>query len=163
MKAVGAWERVKQALQGKASARLIMQQGSSDLDLGKKIPELTRLLEKKLVNPAVEMILIVELPDYNNRGEWQLKHGETHFTAKCRDCDLLRRFYRRELDIRPGDGLHCIVEFDSCYGPDSELVAEVVSVVDVLEVLPAKTPAAEAEPGPSDQAPARSVQLESAS
>ncbi len=138
--AVSAWQRVREALRDCATARLVMQQGSAELDLTKRIPQLANLLDKKVVNRAVELILLVELPDYGATGEWLLKHGKIHFAAKCGPCDLLDRFYRRELDIRPGDALHCRVEFDTIYGPDYEVVDERLSVVEVLEVLPASAP-----------------------
>ncbi len=138
--AVSAWQRVREALRDSSSARLVMQQGSAELDLTKRIPQLTSLLDKKVVNRAVELILLVELPDYGATGEWLLKHGQAHFAARCGQCDLLDQFYRRELDIRPGDALHCRVEFDTIYGPDYEVVDERLSVVEVLEVLPASVP-----------------------
>ena len=141
VEAVSAWQRVREALRDCASARLVMQQGAAELDLTKRIPQLASLLDKKVVNRAVELILLVELPDYAGTGEWLLKHGKIHFSAKCGPCDLLDRFYRRELDIRPGDALHCRVEFDTIYGPDYEVVDERLSVVEVLEVLPASAPA----------------------
>jgi hypothetical protein len=137
VQAVAAWERVKDILRESASARLTMQQGSAELDLAKKIPELTTLLDKEVVNRAVEMILVVDRPDYGATGEWVLKHGQARFTVQCGASDLLERFYQRELDIRPGDALHCRVQFNTCYGPDHEVVDERLSVVEVLEVLPA--------------------------
>jgi hypothetical protein len=134
-RAVTAWGRVKEILRDSGSARLVLQQGSIELDLSKSVPELTSLVEKKLVNRTVEMILLVERPDYGGTGEWLFKHGQAHFAAGCRACDLLDRFYRREADIRPGDALHCVVEFDTSYGPDHEVVDEKLSVIDVIEVL----------------------------
>lgn len=146
--AVAAWGRVKNLLGESASARLVLQQGSIDLDLAKSVPDISSLVDKKLVNRTVEMIVVVEQPDYAAAGEWLLKHGQAHFTARCGPCDVLDRFYRRELDIRPGDALHCKVEFDTSYGPDHEVVDERLSVVDVIEVLSASGPASEAA-GPS--------------
>jgi hypothetical protein len=114
-----------------------MQQGSVELDLTKKIPKLTALIDKEVVNRAVEMILVVDVPDYAATGEWLLKHGQTRLTLQCEQCEALERFYRRELDIRPGDALHCTVQFNTSYGPDHEVIDEQLSVVEVLEVLPA--------------------------
>jgi hypothetical protein len=50
---------------------------------------------------------------------------------------LLDRFYRRELDIRPGDALRCRVDFETSYGPDHEVLSERYRIVVVIEVLPA--------------------------
>lgn len=162
VEAVSAWQRVREALRDCATARLVMQQGSAELDLTKRIPQLANLLDKKVVNRAVELILLVELPDYGATGEWLLKHGKIHFAAKCGPCDLLERFYRRELDIRPGDALHCRVEFDTIYGPDYEVVDERLSVVEVLEVLPASAPtngnAKEPDVEEADPKPAEALQ-----
>jgi hypothetical protein len=141
--AVTAWRRVKEILRDSASARLVLQQGSIELDLSKGIPELTNLVDKKLVNRTVEMILLVERPDYGRTGEWLFKHGQAHFSAECGSCELLDRFYRREADIRPGDALHCVVEFDISYGPDHEVVDEKLSVIDVIEVLSLSAPVTE--------------------
>jgi hypothetical protein len=136
--AICAWQRVKEIFRESASAAsLTMQQGSVELDLTKKIPKLRALLDKEVVNRAVEMILVVDLPDYGATGEWLLKHGQTQLTVQCGQCEVLERFYRRELDIRPGDALHCKVQFNTSYGPDHEVVDERLSVVEVLEVLSA--------------------------
>jgi hypothetical protein len=50
---------------------------------------------------------------------------------------LLDKFYRRELDIRPGDALRCKVDFETSYGPDHEVLAERYRIVEIIEVLPA--------------------------
>jgi hypothetical protein len=135
--AVAAWAKVKGLLDECDSARVLLQQGSTDLDFTKSVPEITGLFERKLVNRAVEMIVLVERPDYAGAGEWLLKHGQARFTARCCACEVLDRFYRRQIDIRPGDALHCTVEFDTFYGPDNEVLNERLSVVDVIEVLSA--------------------------
>ena len=134
---VGAWERVKDVFRESASARVTMQQGSVDLDLARKIPELTALLDQQVVNRTGEMIFVVELPDYGGTGQWLVKHGQARFNADCVEGDLLERFYRRELDIRPGDALRCRVEFKTSYGPDYEVVEERIAVIEILEILSA--------------------------
>lgn len=135
--AIAAWQKAKDALRQGDRARIITQHGSAELDLTKNIPDpAALLLDKKLVNRSADMIFVVEVPDYQSTGHWQLKHGEAHIIATCEPGTLLDRFYRRELDIRPGDALHCQVEFDTSYGPDHEVVAERLRVVQVLEVLP---------------------------
>jgi len=66
-----------------------------------------------------------------------LKHGEIRTAAYCEPGTLLDRFYRRELDVRPGDALRCRVDFETSYGPDHEVLAERYRIVEVIEVLPA--------------------------
>ena len=62
-------------------------------------------LTRRLVNHSADMIFVVEMPDYQATGQWQLKHGDTRTTAFCESGTLLDKFYRRELDIRPGDAI----------------------------------------------------------
>jgi len=76
------------------------------------------------------------MPDYQGTGQWQLKHGEQRTTAASEPGTLLDKFYRRELDIRPGDALRCKVDFETSYGPDHEVLAERYRIVEILEVLP---------------------------
>ena len=57
------------------SVRIVTNNGSADLDLSKRIAEpRTLLLSRKLVNRSADMIFVVERPDYQANGEWQLKH-----------------------------------------------------------------------------------------
>ena len=136
--AIAAWQKGKAGLAAGSSVRISTNNGSADLDLGKTISEPRTLLQaRKLVNHSAEMIFVVEMPDYQATGQWQLKHGETRTAAYCEPGTLLDRFYRRELDIRPGDALRCRVDFETSYGPDHEVLSERYRIVEVLEVLPA--------------------------
>jgi len=135
--AIAAWQRAKNALGGGDSVRILTNNGSAALDLSKKIADpRTLLLSRKLVNHSADMIFVVEMPDYQRTGQWQLKHGEQRTTAAAEPGTLLDKFYRRELDIRPGDALRCKVDFETSYGPDHELLAERYRIVEILEVLP---------------------------
>jgi hypothetical protein len=136
--AIAAWQKAKAGLAAGSSVRISTNNGSTDLDLGKTISEPCALLQaRKLVNHSADMIFVVEMPDYQATGHWQLKHGETRTAAYCEPGTLLDRFYRRELDIRPGDALRCRVDFETSYGPDHEVLSERYRIVEVLEVLPA--------------------------
>ena len=97
------------------------------------------------------MIFIVEMPDYQATGQWQLKHGDTRTIAYSEPGTLLDKFYRRELDIRPGDALRCRVDFETSYGPDHEVLSERYRIVEILEVLPAARPGAEAPSAAASQ------------
>jgi hypothetical protein len=92
------------------------------------------------------------LPDYQATGQWLLKHGGTRTTAIAEPGTMLDKFYRRELDIRPGDALRCKVDFETSYGPDHEVLAEHYRIVDILEVLPVTK--AESEQAPRPERPA---------
>ena len=136
--AIRAWERARSALQWDERARVITRRGAVDVHPARSNADSAELLvEKKVVNPGTDMIFVVELPDYRGTGEWKLKHGRTEVLASCASGTLLDRFYRRELDIRPGDALHCRVAFETAYGPDYEVISEKFRIVDVVEVLTA--------------------------
>lgn len=138
--AITAWQRAKTALGAVDSVRIVTNNGSAELDLSRTIADpRALLLSRKLVNHSADMIFIVEMPDYQATGEWQLKHGEVRTTAVSEPGTLLDKFYRRDLDIRPGDGLRCKVDFETLYGPDHEVLAERYRIVEILEVLPVVT------------------------
>src|SRR5438874_2532598 len=154
--AITAWQSAKSALNGSDSVRIITNNGSAELDLSKKITDpRTLLLARKLVNHSADMIFLVELPDYQATGRWQLKHGSTRTMAYSEPGTLLDKFYRRELDIRPGDALRCRVDFETSYGPDHEVLAERYRIVEILEVLPASRSDGEVPAGQGDKTAAR--------
>lgn len=137
--AISAWQKAKAALKAGDTVRIVTNNGSAQLDLGKRIAEPRTLLQaRKLVNHSAEMIFLVEMPDYKGSGQWLLKHGGTRTTAIAEPGTLLDKFYRRELDIRPGDALRCKVDFETSYGPDHEVLAEHYRIVEIIEVLPPK-------------------------
>ncbi len=163
--AISAWQGAKSALSGGDTVRIVTNNGSADLDLAKTIADpRTLLLARKLVNHSADMIFLVEMPDYQATGQWQLKHGGTRTIAYCEQGTLLDKFYRRELDIRPGDALRCRVDFETSYGPDHEVLVERYRIVEIIEVLPASRVDSALPTPRHDQAPARqsAEELESA-
>lgn len=155
VKAIAAWQEAKAGLSAGCSVRISTNNGSAELDLGKAIAEPRALLQaRKLVNHSADMIFVVEMPDYQATGQWQLKHGDTRTSAYCEPGTLLDKFYRRELDIRPGDALRCRVDFETSYGPDHEVLSERFRIVEILEVLPAARGAADL-PAPEPIEPQR--------
>ena len=136
--AIGAWQRAKAALSRGEAVRVNTNTGSAQLDLSKQIADPgALLLARKLTNHCAEMIFVVEMPDYQGTGEWQLKHGGTRTSAYCEAGTLLDKFYRRELDVRPGDALRCRVDLETSDGPDHEVLSERYRIVEIVEVLPA--------------------------
>ena len=136
--AIAAWQNAKNAVSHGDTVRLITNNGSAELDLSKSIANpRTLLLARKLVNHSADMIFVVEMPDYQATGQWLLKHGGTRTTALSEPGTLLDKFYRRELDIRPGDALRCRVDVETSYGPDHEVLAERYRIVEIIEDLPA--------------------------
>ena len=156
--AIAAWQRAKAAVPSGDLVRIITNNGSAELDLSKLIADpRTLLLARKLVNHSADMIFVVEMPDYKATGQWQLKHGETRMTAVSEPGTLLDKFYRRELDIRPGDALRCRVDFETSYGPDHEVLAEQYRIVEILEVLPLSKPESERSGPPQERIGLRPV------
>jgi len=136
--AIGAWQAAKAGLGAGYSVTISTNNGSAQLDLRKTISEPSSLLQaRKLVNHSADMIFVVEMPDYQATGQWQVKHGEVRTLAYSEPGTVLDKFYRRELDIRPGDALRCRVDFETSYGPDHEVLAERYRIVEVIEVLAA--------------------------
>ena len=136
--AISAWQKAKAGLAPGSSVRISTNNGSTGVEIGRSIEEPRALLQaRKLTNHSADMIFVVEMPDYRATGQWQLKHGEIRTTAHSEPGTLLDRFYRRELDIRPGDALRCRVDFETSYGPDHEVLSERYRIVEVIEVLPA--------------------------
>ncbi|HJP68664.1 MAG TPA: hypothetical protein VJ846_07160 [Sphingomicrobium sp.] len=154
--AVAAWQRAKAGVNAGDTVRIVTNNGSAQLDLSKRIADpRTLLLARKLVNHSADLIFVVEMPDYQANGQWQLKHGGTRTTAIAEPGTLLDKFYKRELDIRPGDALRCKVDLETSYGPDHEVLSERYRIVEILEVLfPAKGEAERSAP-PADQEPSR--------
>ena len=154
--AVAAWQRAKAGVNAGDTVRIVTNNGSAQLDLSKRIADpRTLLLARKLVNHSADMIFVVEMPDYQASGQWLLKHGGTRTTAIAEPGTLLDKFYKRELDIRPGDALRCKVDLETSYGPDHEVLSERYRIVEILEVLfPGKSDGERSAP-PVDQEPSR--------
>lgn len=135
--AITAWQAAKGVIPAGDKVRIVTANGSADVDISKRIDDpRTLLLSRKLINHSADMIFLVEMPDYQGSGEWTLKHGGTRTIAVAEPGTLLDKFYRRELDIRPGDALRCKVDFETLYGPDHEVLVERYRIVEIVEVLP---------------------------
>jgi hypothetical protein len=163
---IAAWQKAKAGLKPGSSVRISSNNGSAELDLGKTIAEPRSLLQaRKLTNHSADMIFVVEMPDYQATGQWQLKHGGTRTLVHSEPGTLLDKFYRRELDIRPGDALRCRVDFETSYGPDHEVLSERYRIVEVLEVLPAARTSVDSEAARSPESALRETvgELEPAS
>jgi hypothetical protein len=107
-----------------------------NLSVRMNIEDIEALAVKETVSfPIAPMILAVKKPDYLGESKWELRHGSRAISAKIEDVAWLRRFQRREVDVRPGDALRCEVRIEHQYGHDNELLTEGYTIVRVLEVL----------------------------
>lgn len=100
--------------------------------------------EEELSNLAVKettkfekmpMILIVKRPDYLGSSKWDFRFGKKAISAKIEDVKWLTKFQNRNIDIRPGDALRCLVTIEQRYGFDNELIIEDHTVTEVQSVL----------------------------
>lgn len=98
--------------------------------------ELIALARKETLKfDNMPMNLIVKRPDYLGASMWDFRHGKTPVSAKIADADWLKRFQAREIDVRPGDALRCVVTIERGYGFDNELIDESYTVTKVEAVL----------------------------
>jgi len=136
IKAVSAWRSATEALGEKESVRIITARGSAELSARPLFHDPESLVAATLLmSPATEILLLVERPDYDSTGHWNLRHGGSRVRIGAESGRLFDRYYRREMDIRPGDGLRVRATFERLYGPENELLCERVKVVEILEVL----------------------------
>jgi hypothetical protein len=98
--------------------------------------ELKRILVKETITAAkTPMTLIVKRPDCLGRSRWDFRHGGKQISARISDTVWLAKFQSRQIDVRPGDALRCLVDIENFYGYDNELISESFDVVKVNEVL----------------------------
>ena len=83
----------------------------------------------------MRMNLIVKKPDYLGTSKWDFRHGSKQISASIHDELWLMNFQHRNVDIRPGDAIRCLVSVENSYGYDNELVKETYTVTKVEEVL----------------------------
>ncbi|NUR45975.1 MAG: hypothetical protein HOP91_07455 [Sphingomonas sp.] len=143
VEAVSAWQRAKDSAATGTAVRFITNNGSGELDLSKRIQVPRALLFSRKLGHSADLIFVVTTPDYQASGRWPLKFGDRRIDASLEPGTLLDKFYQRELDIRPGDGLRCRVDIETSYGPDHEVLAERYRIREILEVLPAASAAQE--------------------
>ena len=74
-------------------------------------------------------------PDFLGDSQWEFKHGKKTIRAKVADETWLNTFRKREIDVRPGDALRCIVVVAYDYGHDGELLRERFLIVSVQEKI----------------------------
>lgn len=85
--------------------------------------------------PPSQMILIVKRPDYLSHAQWEFRHGKKTIRAKIEDEAWLQRFLAREIIIRPGDALRCMVAASVTYGLDHEPAGESHVIRTVLGIV----------------------------
>jgi hypothetical protein len=94
------------------------------------------LLTKEIITSNLEMILKVKKPDYLGESMWELKHEQKTIQVKILDTDWLQRFQNRHVDIRPGDSIRAIVEINTRYDYENEVINVHYTIRTVIEILP---------------------------
>lgn len=136
VRAVAALQVLKTSISNARTVKVLTHRGAADLDMQAPSLDLDMLVRKPLLKSSDgEMILIVEEPDYLRTGKWRLRHGTQHLEVKCDPGAIIDGFYRRTIDIRPGDALHCCVRVNRSYGSDNELLSEQLTIIRILEIL----------------------------
>lgn len=92
-------------------------------------------VRETIESPPTPMILAVRRPDYLGEAQWEFRHGKRTIRARVEDESWLKSFQDRNVDVRPGDALCCIVRVQIKYGFDNELVAESFTIDKVDEIL----------------------------
>ena len=85
--------------------------------------------------PPAQMILIVKRPDYLSNTQWIFRHGRKTIPARIDDEGWVKRFFAREIVIRPGDALRCLVASSVAYGVDNEPATETHRIIEVLGIV----------------------------
>ncbi len=134
-------EKIQQAksyLNPEDKLSYISEEGSADFDLAVTWApeELSQLITKEtVIFPPAPMILAVKKPDYLGNSKWDFRHGKKTINAKITDEEWLVRFQNRQIDVRPGDALRCLVRIENGYGYDNELLIEHYTIEKIEDVL----------------------------
>lgn len=137
--ALSDFQAVKDRLHESDRAAYISDEGELEINLKVRwnLEDIEALAIKEVIAmPPAPVILAVKKPDYLGDSKWDMRHGRRTIPAKISDAAWLRRFQGRQVDVRPGDALKCLVAIEHVYGHDNELISERYTVLEVYEVLP---------------------------
>lgn len=137
--AMADFQAVKDRLHANDRAAYISAEGELEINLKVRwnIEDIEALAVKRVLEmPPAPMILAVKKPDYLGDSKWDMRHGRRTIAAKILDQAWLKRFQGRQIDVRPGDALQCVVKIEHIYGHDNELIMERYTILTVQDVLP---------------------------
>jgi hypothetical protein len=98
------------------------------------IAEIESLAVRETIeHPPSVYLLAVKKPDFLGESQWEFKLGSKLIKAKIEDMSWLQRFQSRDVDVRPGDALRCMVIRAFDYGFEGELLRERFVVTEVIE------------------------------
>jgi hypothetical protein len=91
---------------------------------------------RETITNNAQMILQVKKPDFLGESMWDFRHQGRTIQAKIVDLNWLHRFHTREFIIAPGDSIRAMVNIETKYGYDNDVVTTHYLIIEVLELLP---------------------------
>lgn len=98
--------------------------------------QIEEILTQETITNNDTMILKVKKPDFLGDSMWDFRYEGKRLVAKVQDDLWLRRFHDGDIVLRPGDALRGMVEVQTKYGQDKEVIAIHHRVIKVDEVIP---------------------------
>ena len=98
--------------------------------------DISELITDKKFDSTNHMFLRVKKPDYLGDSQWVFKHGTTPVNASIEHKEWLQKFQNRQIDVRPGDSLECMVKITFYYDHNKELINKKHDVIEVIDVHP---------------------------
>ena len=123
----------------KATFKSGLGDATFNLELNITPSELEDLVTREQIDSESVMILKVKKPDYLGHTMWDFKYGGRLVPAKITQESWLKDFQERKVDIRPGDSIRAKVKIVVKYGYDLEVIGSSYEVLEVIEVLQAKS------------------------
>ncbi len=81
------------------------------------------------------MILKVKKPDFLGESMWDFRYEGKKLPAKLLDDAWLKSFRNGEVTLHPGDALKGMVEVETKYGIEREVIATHHNIVKVEEII----------------------------
>ncbi|QIK79101.1 hypothetical protein G7077_09530 [Sphingomonas piscis] len=88
-----------------------------------------------LKNTAVEIVLVVQEPDYSGGRVWKMQHNGTNVEVAIHDQGWLSAFSNRGIDVRKGDIVRAIATTEQHYGVDGVLLHGEIHITAILETV----------------------------
>lgn len=111
--------------------------GDSGLDSSAIITQeqIEDLLARNTIRNSSELILMVRKPDFLGTSMWEFRHDKKTFSAKIADEQWLKEFQGGKLDIRPGHALRVLLDEDTIYGEDGDVIRADRTITKVIGVI----------------------------
>ena len=96
--------------------------------------QIEAVLTQQSITSQSEMILKVKRPDLLGDSMWDFRYQGKKLPAKVLDVVWMEQFRRGEIPLRPGDAIHGLVETETKYGQDLEVIAVHYKILTVHEI-----------------------------